>query len=612
MMGALPRKSPLLLLIALLLSALSSSLPAKVKLPEARHVHVGQLFLIHLGASDLKVQLQNGDHLPKFMQYDDQTLFGIPQFADIGNYMVTVTGNGFSSTINITAKNEFTNPCGDAPTIWIEYYPSADFKQLSLTEQRAQMEQQAEDYDVPVQEVRIYSMGYKGSVMKSVETLSDNIEKEPTEDSAVLLWRLSCSEVDEEGTNTISTAIDNDAQFAIHQGRVTTRDERKRADDNVETVTEPSTPMRTTRKADTGPVRMNSLPTFKCKRGIICVLNIPPKTFLDAEDGDETRLRLTVHATIANHNFLAMVKEKPQMRGVPMEKGDFGFRLEARDSAGQVASAPFRVTVEDAPSSNHRFVMLLEPSLDKLTKNPSTLVDFADRLCSSLYDRGHPEHIQIHSLEAKGGRSVLTWSNSSVSDKFCARNTINNIKKEMTVGSKNKAKVEFVRSMGMQFHVNSVALELYGNCDRQSVPTTPFTEVGDMNTSVVTVNEAEAQPAGDSMLLLIVLFVLLAVVLLIGALICWITFRRKAEQKKQSADYVSKGMPVVFPEEVPHEEENATVASPMLVKEERPPLVVSHHDNPLYKPPPPLAAGASPRPKTAASNQRLPPPYVPP
>lgn len=78
------------------------------------------------------------------------------------------------------------------------------------------------------------------------------------------------------------------------------------------------------------------------------------------------------------------------------------------------------------------------------------------------------------------------------------------------------------------------------------------------------------------------------------------------------SEYISKGLPVVFPEEIPQEDETATVSTPMLVKEERPPLIISQHENPLYKPPPPLSTASSPRPRNAFTNQRQPPPYVPP
>uniref|UniRef100_A0A1I7YHY9 Peptidase S72 domain-containing protein n=1 Tax=Steinernema glaseri TaxID=37863 RepID=A0A1I7YHY9_9BILA len=616
MTGAVPRKTLLLLIALYAFAALGFASPLKVKLPEAKAVLVGQIFVVHLGASNLSVHVTEGNTLPKWMRYENETLYGIPQVEDIGNYLVTVSGNGFSNTINVTATDDFVNPCGESPTVWMEYYANDNLDVLSLTEQRAEMSQLADTYEVlNIEDIRIYPYAYKITVTET-EKLSENLEKQPGDQdmTAVLMWRISCSELDEEAMTTISAAVDNDAPFAVRQGHVTTKQERKpwNAGQHVaEAVTEVPQ-VRTTRKVDNPPVRMNSLPSFKCKRGIICVLNIPPKTFLDPEDGDETKLRLSVHATITSQNFLSMVEGSPKMQGVPMEKGTFGFRLEARDSSNQVTSGAFQVSVEDAPPSNHRFIMTLEPSLTQLTSDPTTLVKFVNRLSTVLYDRSHPEHVQIHSLQADGTKSLLTWSNSSISHKFCHRQAINSIKKEMTSGSKNKAKMEFVRSMGVQFHVRSVDLELYGNCDRPTASTTPFTEVGDSNTSVVPKKEAEAQPAGDNMFLTVTLVLLLIVVGLIAAIVCFLSFRRKAEKKKQSADYVSKGMPVVFPEEVPQEEENASVASPMLVKEERPPLVVSHHDNPLYKPPPPLAAGASPRPKTAASNQRLPPPYVPP
>ncbi|VDK22344.1 unnamed protein product [Anisakis simplex] len=109
-------------------------------------------------------------------------------------------------------------------------------------------------------------------------------------------------------------------------------------------------------------------------------------------------------------------------------------------------------------------------------------------------------------------------------------------------------------------------------------------------------------------------FLLLLIVLI---LVCCLSKRK--HQKAVPSEYVSKGMPVVFPEEIPQEDEAVTVATPMLVREERPPLIIPttsphphFHDNHLYKPPPPLSSTSSPRPRSSATNQRLPPPYVPP
>ena len=78
----------------------------------------------------------------------------------------------------------------------------------------------------------------------------------------------------------------------------------------------------------------------------------------------------------------------------------------------------------------------------------------------------------------------------------------------------------------------------------------------------------------STVLPLAILLLLLITALLIA---CCLYKRNKSHKlvatKEAKSEYVSKGMPVVFPEEMENGTEMATVTTPMLVREERPPLV---------------------------------------
>lgn len=82
------------------------------------------------------------------------------------------------------------------------------------------------------------------------------------------------------------------------------------------------------------------------------------------------------------------------------------------------------------------------------------------------------------------------------------------------------------------------------------------------------------------------------------------------------------GHPVVFPNEVAHDDDVNSVAIPMLVKDERPPLQPQLEgttiENPLYRPKASIGrtsistdASGTQR-QMGNPNQRLPPPYVSP
>lgn len=96
---------------------------------------------------------------------------------------------------------------------------------------------------------------------------------------------------------------------------------------------------RTTRRVhNQRPIVLNPLRTFTCQRGILCRLPIDDNTFMDPEDGQTSRMTLSVHA-IGNHSNFLVVVPGNQLEGVPvLDEGDsFSFRLEARDRKNAVS-----------------------------------------------------------------------------------------------------------------------------------------------------------------------------------------------------------------------------------------------------------------------------------
>lgn len=59
-----------------------------------------------------------------------------------------------------------------------------------------------------------------------------------------------------------------------------------------------------------------------------------------------------------------------------------------------MTSAPFRVTVEEAAPTNHLFILDVQHSYERLTKDPDTLYAFVRKLANSLGDR-YPQHVVI-------------------------------------------------------------------------------------------------------------------------------------------------------------------------------------------------------------------------
>ncbi|KHN79184.1 Dystroglycan [Toxocara canis] len=498
-------------------------------------------------------------------------LEGIPQFASIGATYVRVTEeNGTDAALEIRVSEEVINPCGDEQkTLWMELVFDVPLNDLTIPQQILTVNTIAKYVNVNSSLMRIYTNQYKDEIRRS-EVVESQTEDEPNPEDVTLLWKVACGDLDDDATEILEKVLnllDDDTKlphkpigWRLTKGSILSRKQRHEGasggvlsqfsafatnepDLEIEASTS-STPTTTTRltrstkrvsmarstkRTDNPPVRLNSLPTFRCKRGAICEMAIPEKTFMDAEDGDTRSLTLSVYPIVATKNWLTVDRNRQVLRGVPLNQGDFEFRLEARDSANQMTSAAFRVSVEETVPSNHMFIFEIQKSYEQLTKDPGTILAFTTKLAQALGDR-FPKNVIIRNVEAKNSeRSFISWSNASLSHKICQKKAIETLKYLMLTRRRDRIRNEFVRAM-------------------------------------------------DSL----------------------------------QSEYVSKGLPVVFPEEIPQEDDSATVATPMLVKEERPPLIITQHENHLYKPPPPLSSTSSPRPRSSAANQRLPPPYVPP
>ena len=78
-----------------------------------------------------------------------------------------------------------------------------------------------------------------------------------------------------------------------------------------------------------------------------------------------------------------------------------------------MASAPFSVSVKEAPSPNHvvTFQMDLARSLNMET-NPELLADFVNKLAQVM--KSKPEAIGVRDVSKDGNRTILSWSNNSL------------------------------------------------------------------------------------------------------------------------------------------------------------------------------------------------------
>ncbi|KAJ1345733.1 hypothetical protein KIN20_000329 [Parelaphostrongylus tenuis] len=570
----------LLLLLPVLVTSLTREL-----------VYLGQIYQKSLSQKST-VTGEFSKKLPSWLVMKNGILYGIPGKEDVGSHVIKISSTSKEEQIiNLIVKEDTSNPCGDEDSYWVE----ALYEENKPIENRIDAALDiATALEVNVTELKVYSYNYSRTFRK-VDAIGGDATAAFT-----VMKKVACGDDLDTAASEMDTflsAVENVEYdyIVLTKGRVLRPINNATSTvEKITTVTEIAT-LRTTRKVDNPPVKLNSLSAFTCARGVYCEVIVPESTFKDVEDGDTFKLKLSVQSIDKEDSWI--MYEHKKLKGVPLEEGDHEFRLEARDKAGQMASAPFKVSVTPSFPFNHLVMLELDTSIAHFLK-PSSLSAFVRRLAHAF--RSTPDAVTIRNITGNGGKTIVTWSNNTVPHKICDHRALDNIRHTMLTKQRAQTKIEFVKSVGSQFHVRKAALEFAGNCvekESEPVSTAPTVEARDL----------DAFPW-------LIFFGVLILLILLCIVICAICNAiRKSKKKEKPSDYMSKGMPVVFPEEVAEDFEMAHAATPMLTKEERPPLKVSQHENPLYKPPPPLAA-ASPRIGTTATvpNQRMPPTYVPP
>ncbi|PAV79209.1 hypothetical protein WR25_06918 [Diploscapter pachys] len=549
----------------LLFALLPLSVWAAPKLTQ-ESVFVGQVYQKELD-SEATVSGQSGAALPNWLIFRNNILQGIPTENNIGTHLVEVksaSGSDFH-TLKFVVKEDHENPCGTEDTFWLEAIYSND----EGTQMRLDAAIEIGQFQ-PLETLRVYSANYSRK-FRNVELVMADAE----DPKFAVIWKVACNDVDA-ATDAMDAFITEDEvdyeQIVLTKGRVIPGTNKIESTTVVSTTTK-----RTTRGLygnDARPVRLNPMPTYKCTNS----LDSNAKQYFALGDRNIT--------------------------GIPMKSGEFNFRLEARDKNDQMVTAPFTINVYISPKTNHLVDLEMDKPIKEFESDPLESARFIKRLSDAL--GAPPSTFTIREIKqgVNPNKSVVTWSNNSLTAERCNEDAIMELKNRMVTKQKERTKTEFIKAIGPQFYVRKASTRLTGNCLKES----------EMETTQIVPVASEPSSAGigntNWMLVLIILGSLLLLICLI-LIVCSIRGKGK---KKIPSEYMTKGSPVVFPDEV--DEDNGDHAgTPMLTREERPPLKVSTTENPLYKPPPPLTA-ASPRIPAGSAHisaaQKMPPPYVPP
>lgn len=378
------------------------------------------------------------------------------------------------------------------------------------------------------------------------------------------------------------------------------------------------------------PSKRNQVDHLNATVGQLLLYTVPEDTFYDKEDAHTRNLHLSLLTlemkSVKKTNWLQFDEKNQEFYGIPMASnvGQAEYLLLCEDRGGLSITDSLVVTVLPAPQTlyNVEFSMKLDIDYQSFIESPPMQRSFIERLATLFGDK-NTNNIVLSGLSP--GSTVVTWHNKSLPTNICPDNHILSLRQIM-LGDDEKITPAVGIALGPEFPVINAKLTPTGLC-QGSLTSIIIEPNGGNTTDVTAVSHGEQYLIG-----LVIPTIVIAVMLLCAGFVACILYRRRRTGKMTVGDederqsFRSKGIPVIFQDELDERPEQSN-KSPVIMKEEKPPLpppeyqrgpplattaLLSDTEDTPYQPPPPFTSSRdSARPKPTPTY-RMPPPYVPP
>ncbi|XP_059609916.1 uncharacterized protein LOC132257147 [Phlebotomus argentipes] len=378
------------------------------------------------------------------------------------------------------------------------------------------------------------------------------------------------------------------------------------------------------------PVPRNQVDRVNATVGQLLIFQVPQDTFYDPEDGTNLRLSLLSleGSKLDAKHWLQFDSKNQEFYGIPKpaDVGQREYLLVAEDREGLTATDALVVVVNHAPKRDYSalFEMTLGISNDNFN-NSATQRRFIERVAQVFGDVS-TANIQVRSIRAlhHSGHTLVSFYNTTIYrlHHMCPHDEIE-VLRNVLMHSDASVRNRVRDTIGTEFNLLSVNLIPAGTC--QGTDTTfhdPFVPI-----------KTEDKPAptfkDDYLLTFVLPAVIILAMLLLASIIACVLHRRRLTGKMELGDeeerrsFRSKGIPVIFQDELDEKPEIGN-KSPVILKDEKPPLLPPSYNstNPdgdnedvdEYVPPPAvIIGGRESRGKSPVTpSYRKPPPYVSP
>ncbi|XP_015124762.1 dystroglycan isoform X2 [Diachasma alloeum] len=584
-----------------------------------------------------------------WLQFNEKTqeVYGLPLENDVSQWEYDIVasdreGLTVSDSLDIyVQQHKFTKSINHEFSIYLEIVERSEFPtnvdwELKVVQRLAQLYGDTDSSHITVRSIEIENnqaifTWANDSVPRSSECPKDEINK---------LLHVLIADKNENPSAMLQQILSPEIRVSrvVYQGHAQC-DNMNQPEVPVVVPPELEKPKQAT--ANRFPLPRNQVDQIDAMVGQLLVFRVPEDTFFDHEDGSSRNMRMSLlkidRSEISPKDWLQFDSKNQEFYGVPLHEdyirnNRMEYQLVVVDKEGAEAVDSL-VVVIDVPEEEKQhlvdFSMTLHIPYDSFAHSAMQKRHFIERL-RDLFGDKDTSAISLSSITP--GSTVVNWKNITLPTNYCPDAEIKRLMEILV--KPDKSLTDHVNEiMGKEFPVQQVTLTPLSICVGELTRVhTPGSYVPPSQDST-----AVGSFQDDYLITFILPAVIIAAMILLAGIIAFILYRRRrsgkmsvSEHDDERQSFRSKGIPVIFQDEL-EEKPDPGNKSPVILKEEKPPLPPPEYqksddgaDQPMlpkenseepYQPPPPFARTSDNnrqnRPKPTPTY-RKPPPYVPP
>lgn len=330
------------------------------------------------------------------------------------------------------------------------------------------------------------------------------------------------------------------------------------------------------------PVPRNQVDRVNATVGQLLLFQVPLDTFYDPEDGVSLKLSLLTNERkkLDHRHWLQFDSKNREFYGIPkgMDFGQNEYLLVAEDRDGLTATDALIVVVNHPPKRDYSSLIEMTLGMTNDAFNSSLYQRrFVERV-AQVFGDATPSNIQIRTIRPQLhiGHTIVSFYNTSIyrlHNQRCPDDEIDKLK-SVLLHQDGNIRDRVKETIGNEFNLLKVNFIPAGTC--QGADTTPYDPIKPIKTAGEKTTSNNMKD--DYLLTFIVPAVIILAMLFLGSIIACVLHRRRMTGKMELGDeeerrsFRSKGIPVIFQDELDEKPEIVT-KSPIILKDEKPPLL---------------------------------------